>query len=399
MVFTPDSRTLIAGIRGGEKGSPAAVRSWHVATGKPGRAWTEDRTLGLILAVSPDGKTLATVNENGVIRLWDRASGAERRPAEASPCSLQAVGFRAGGKTVVTVGADLAVRQWDAATGRLLGRPRPLGKDVFYPLFISGEKPLLAVVVWDARGNPQVRLHDLADGRLVLEQPGYSPVLSRDGRRLALGGKNGIRVLDLPMGKVVRTLAVAAEGGGDDRQVDGPRGFSPDGRSLVVQGESVSVWDLATGRRKSSWGLREHKVLTGPARPGQHSWERIEAVVLSPDGRTIAFSLVKDSPGRRPPPREWFGRLMLFDTATGKLLHQVDTEDEVFEHLAFSPDGKLLAGGGPWTVRLWDVAGGREVRQWEGHRGRVTSLAFSPDGRRLASASEDSTVLVWDVAR
>src|SRR5262249_2305609 len=129
LLFTPDSRTLIAGIRARLGGTShrhrAVVRSWDVATGKPGRAWTDDPTIGTALAVSPDGKTLATLSGEGVIRLWDRETGAERRPLEASPCGLEAVCFRPDGKTVLTLGApDLALREWEAATGRLLGPPR-----------------------------------------------------------------------------------------------------------------------------------------------------------------------------------------------------------------------------------------------------------------------------------
>ncbi len=90
---------------------------------------------------------------------------------------------------------------------------------------------------------------------------------------------------------------------------------------------------------------------------------------------------------------------MLLETATGKLLQQIDVDEESFEQIAFSPDGKRLAAGGAWTVRLWDVATGKASGQFEGHRGRINSLAFSPDGKRLASASEDSTVLIWDVSR
>jgi WD40 repeat protein len=66
--------------------------------------------------------------------------------------------------------------------------------------------------------------------------------------------------------------------------------------------------------------------------------------------------------------------------------------------MAFSPDGKRLAVGGPWKIDAWDVATGKKVHAFEGHRGRFQALAFSPDGRRLASASDDSTVLIWDVS-
>jgi WD40 repeat protein len=51
------------------------------------------------------------------------------------------------------------------------------------------------------------------------------------------------------------------------------------------------------------------------------------------------------------------------------------------------------------TVRLWDPATGVPVgAPLEGHADIVLSLAFSPDGRTLASGSKDGSVLRWDVA-
>jgi hypothetical protein len=74
-----------------------------------------------------------------------------------------------------------------------------------------------------------------------------------------------------------------------------------------------------------------------------------------------------------------------------------DTDSRYVKTLAFSADGQLLTASDGEIVHLWEVATGKRIRTFKGHRGAINSLAFSRDDRRLASASNDSTVVIWDV--
>jgi WD40 repeat protein len=67
--------------------------------------------------------------------------------------------------------------------------------------------------------------------------------------------------------------------------------------------------------------------------------------------------------------------------------------------VSYSPDGRILASAGEdRTIKLWDVATRREIRNLVGHDSLVTSLTISRDGKLLASGSMDARVMVWDIA-
>jgi hypothetical protein len=117
-------------------------------------------------------------------------------------------------------------------------------------------------------------------------------------------------------------------------------------------------------------------------------------ITVSPDGRVIAG-------GCTPDPE---GLVYLWETATGKK-RRLKAMLSVAA-VAFSPDGKLLAGAGLYQARLWDLGTGKalDVVPLKGvcppH-----ALAFSPDGKLLAVADgfgyrfPDKRLLVWDVEK
>ena len=69
---------------------------------------------------------------------------------------------------------------------------------------------------------------------------------------------------------------------------------------------------------------------------------------------------------------------------------------ESVNRVVFSPDGKMLASASQnRTIRIWDVATG--AHKLTGHNAYIYSVAFSPDGKTLASGSENGRIRLWDI--
>ena len=131
------------------------------------------------VAVSPDGKALASGARDGSVICWDAAAARPKWTAEAHRdngngyTQVSSVAFSPDGKTLASGGWDKAVRFWDAATGELrLTLPHvglvysvafsPDGKTL-----ASGEHGTGIIRLWDAKTGKSTGI--LADERLHAE--------------------------------------------------------------------------------------------------------------------------------------------------------------------------------------------------------------------------------------
>jgi WD40 repeat protein len=138
-------------------GEDQPIRVWDRSTGKLVRQLGEKSQSALALAFSPDGALLVAGYKNGTAGLWT-ADGAKRGLLRGHRDRVWSVAFSPDGATIATASLDGTVRLWDTATRLPVATlPRPLAHGVAF----SRDGKLLATVGAD----PAVQLLELADRR------------------------------------------------------------------------------------------------------------------------------------------------------------------------------------------------------------------------------------------
>lgn len=292
VAIAPGGKTLAATIY-------QSVRRWDTDTGKEQGTFTGPARI-IYLTFSPDGKRLALVGDDKVVRVWDAATGSELLALSGHEGPLAVVAFTPDGKTLVSGGGDPSpmiratpegnakseLKLWDAQTGKSLGKLK------------AHETPITGLA--------------------------FTP----DGQTLVTGSRAGTLIIwDWAQRQPRQELAAP----GDISHL----AIAPDGQILAVAcfDWSVQLWDLTTGKEKTR--LQGHQ-------------ERVNAVAFSPSGQTLASS----SDDRT---------VILWDLATGRQRATLKGHRGHVLILAFGAEEKTLAtGSADGTVKLWDAVKGEE---------------------------------------
>jgi len=336
--------------------------------------WTTGKILrtlsnaGGLLALSADGRTLATTGVFGPVRIWDTTTGRERMTFHPPEAQLELLALSPDGRLVATCMHDRRQFQvWDATNGRWLaggdGHSAPLTALTFSSdnLEIATASSDASVRLWTSSSARQTAC--LGGHLQEVNALAYSP----DGRALAAAGQEGVvRVWDLDAVKHEWPIS----------EILPPLVFSEDSRYLTaldVRGRPV-LWEVES-----------------PALTRFCERTNLMPLFFSPFGDTLTF-ITRPDPAAR-----W--QLEVWDTATRTLRSTVTlAESETASaHFSVSRDGRRLAGSvsHPGEVLLWETVSGRLERRFLPTRKDVGEVVLSPSGQVLAVVPQGETISFW----
>jgi WD40 repeat protein len=334
--FTSDSRKLMGSLAGGR------LLLWDLATGKElSLDPTRDMTDAVVaVAISPDGRNIASADRKGYVTLWSNATRwrAEPMPNDGlgnldpmpTPDFLQ---FAGGGRRLIAGSCNRrgTVNVWDVASRDHVARLEGHGW------------PVMSVAVHDASGliastgrDGSLRLWNAGGTQLkTIEKVSGCIDFSPDGKLIAVASwhnenQNHIQLYDPATGGLVKRLEGHTFSTCDVS-------FSPDGRRIVStsRDKTMRIWDTATGECK-------------------------HVIALPSETRHVDYGA---------------------------------------KSVAHSPRGDMIAStASDGGVYLWTPEG-EAIATLRGHEGEVQCLAWRSDGKQLVSGGADNSVMVWDVAK
>jgi len=349
---------------------------WNVASGRLERRLAAAATP--LLALSPDGRIVASSNGQGQIELRDVDSGALLHALTALPGAPQRAAFSADGLHLVSGHGPADATQrvkpvlcvWDVATGALRRKIALDGHGAIKALALAGDG-VHAVVAADGF-TAEIRRLDTGERRHELRHDMFVMAVAvlDDVRVLTAPSDGRFALWDLHSGRLLRRFKVPAKR---------TTRVQPYANSIAVaRGANQALFALMDGTLRV-WNTARGRF--GPVLQG-HA-DDVLGVAVTPDAALAVSADVN-------------GSLRVWRPAEREAAAPTPGHGGRITSLAFTPDGtQLLSASWDHEVGIWDSATGRRLGRWQGHAESVNSVQVTVDGRRVVTTSSDGTLKCW----
>ncbi len=358
------------------------------------------------VAISEDGRFMATGGGDGTIAIWDISTGSLHGRLKGHGDSVDSLCFSPDGRLLASGASDSSLYVWALDGMKVLhslskhkGFVREVGfsRDGRWLVSSGGVRDEGETYIWD------VRTGDLHTALTRHTKYASCARFSPDGRHLAVGSYDKcVSLYSVPDFEFMRALAHG------DSLIYG-LDFSPDGKMLAVADiESIGLWDIS-GERRGSWitgqganmGLRFSSDGINLVSAGEDKTVRVwstqnqELNLTIKVGQKSAAMDIALSPGSEV-------LATAGDCARLWALHlrprplYVQPHQGMIRTVRSSPDGKkFVTGGDDLVAKIWHTKMPLVPVELKGHHGSVLDAVFSPDGRIVYTASADASIRVW----
>ncbi len=388
VAVSPDGKTLASTF------GANTLTLWDPSTGQALHSLVDNLASFRSLAFSPDGKTLAVAPDYAALWLIDVSTGNKTRTFTGDQ-GFSSTGFSPDGRTLAVAANLSTVEVLDAHSGKVLRTSEEHTGPISGTALSADGKALVAAYGAYAVGKTTFMAFNISDGVSHDLGPGscYPPfALSPDGRTVASkclpqgSDNNEVGLLAVAGGREIRTVTTQPFETG---VALGALAFSPDGRTLALGMDSDYI-----GQPQ----IRFLNVAGGAGRNTQAPFtDSVASLAFSPDGKFLAEGPVQtvNSAGGAPIEKT----VRVWDVASAKEILALPGYKDSVTSIVFSPDGKMLATGNneDQKIRIWESPGGQEVHELTG-AGFAIHLAFSPDGQLLIVGTSDGKITLWDTS-